>query len=106
MLEGKQIDRAVRGIKLVMDALYILYLESMETWVDRQGEDAALVDNETKGLLNDLNFAFKTNDQKLATSICKELNDQLRPLSERMAEFQTVGRTQSAIFKLWDNFLK
>jgi hypothetical protein len=35
--------------------------------MDRQGEDAALVDNEAKGLLNDLNFAFKTNDQKLST---------------------------------------
>jgi hypothetical protein len=31
MLEGKQIARDVRGIKLVMDALYILYLESMES---------------------------------------------------------------------------
>jgi hypothetical protein len=74
--------------------------------MDRQGEEAALVDNETKGLLNDLNFAFRTNDQKLATPICRELNDQLRPLSERMAEFQTVGKTQSATFKCWDNFLK
>jgi hypothetical protein len=105
MLEGKQIARAVRGIKLVMDAFYRVYFESMGEWFEREGEDAALVNSETKAMLKDLLYAFKSNDQPLATSVCKELNAQLYPVLERIAKYQTVGRTQSATFRYWDNFL-
>ncbi len=37
MLEGKQLNRAVRGIKLVLEALSYVYLTSAQSWCHCKG---------------------------------------------------------------------
>jgi len=36
MLQGKQVSRGIRGMKLVLEALYRLYQETFWTWLQQR----------------------------------------------------------------------
>ena len=57
MLEGKQVPRGSRGMKLMLDALYRLYQEAFLAWV-QQRDQTDLRRNDMDKLVRDIQQAF------------------------------------------------
>lgn len=72
MLQGKQIVRAVRGLKLVLEALSHLYLTSAEAWAKSEG--VVWQDRDTKNDIDDLQRTFRAKDMQSSTTILTHLN--------------------------------
>ena len=101
MLQGKQIVRAVRGLKLVLEALSHLYLTSAEAWAKSKG--LVWQDRDTKNDIDDLQRTFRAKDMQSSTTILTHLN--ISRTADVLHRFQSVGRSQSATFIFWDNFM-
>jgi len=94
MLQGKQIVRAVRGIKLVLEALSHLYLTSAEAWAKSEG--VVWQDRDTKNDIDDLQRTFRAKDMQSSTTTLTHLNISIT--AHVLHRFQSVGRSQSATF--------
>ena len=71
MLQGKQLSRAVRGIKLVLEALSNVYLTSAEAWCQSQG--IQWMDADTEQGIVDLQHTFRAKDKNSSRTIIENL---------------------------------
>ena len=78
MLQGKQLARGVRCIKLVSEALFRLFWTAMASWLDKQGQ--SLMTDAQEQLLQDIQHAFHGNDKASAMNLLKELETSLPDL--------------------------
>ncbi|KAL7379980.1 hypothetical protein ABVT39_009485 [Epinephelus coioides] len=104
MLQGKQLARGIRCIKLVSEALFRLFWIAMVSWLDKQGL-SPLTDAQ-KHLLRDVQHAFCGNDQVSARQFLNEVETDLPDLRRKIQQFSESGVQQSATFKYWLNFIK
>ena len=102
MLQGKQLGRAVRRIKLILWAMSHVFLKSAHTWAEQQG--LPWIDDQTVRSFEDLQITFRTRDRDSATKIIDALDTS--GVTETLQQFQTVGQAQSAAFRFWDNFME
>ena len=73
MLQGKQIVRAVRGIKLVLEALSHLYITSAEAWAKSEG--VVWQDRDIKNDIDDLQRTFRAKDMQLCSLMSRTQRD-------------------------------
>lgn len=101
MLQGKQLNRAVRGIKLVLEALSHVYLTSAQSWCHCQGIQWMALDTDQG--ITDLQHTFRAKDKDSSREIIDKLDTS--GVAEALRQFKAMGRSQSATFTFWDNFM-
>lgn len=105
MLQGKQVSRGNRALKLALEALYRLYQESFWSWLQQQDHIMFPKDDMYK-LVREIQNAFKAGDRDSAITLMERLeSDYMTTLQALQQEFTNVGRTQSATFAYWDTFM-
>ena len=102
MLEGKQLSRAVRGLKLVLEATLQLYLEAAEKWANENGQGWLQL-NEAQKVV-DLQNTIKVKDSQGSHTITTDLN--LSEVDDTLAEFCKTGRSMSSTFAFWESFIQ
>lgn len=106
MLQGKQVSRGNRALKLVLEALHRLYQESFWAWLEHQGH-TMFPKYDMYKLVRDIQEAFKAEDRKSAVNLTKQLESEyMEHLQNLHKEFTTAGRAQSATFAYWDTFME
>jgi len=101
MLQRKQLARAVRRIKLVLEALSQMYLAAAEVWAQRKG--VCWLDADTKRGLEDLHHTFRAKDKESSKVITNSID--ISGVANVLHRFKSEGRSQSATFTFWDNFM-
>ena len=98
MLEGKQVSRGNRGMKLMLEALYRLYQEAF--WALMQQRDQTdLRRNDMDNLLRYIQQAFASGDREAARRLTRQLqSEHIVILQVLQWEFIAAGRMQSATF--------
>ena len=72
MLEGKQVSRGNRGMKLMLEDLYRLYQEAFWTWM-QQRDQTDRRRNDMDKLVRDSQQAFASGDRESARLLSKQL---------------------------------
>ena len=104
MLQGKQYARGIRGIILVHEALFHLFLSAAETFA--MENKLPWLDDETTHFIRDLENTFKMQSPEARTAVCQEIEMRLPScLLSTMKKFKDTGREHSAIFCYWIRFL-
>ena len=106
MLEGKQVSRGNRSMKLMLEALYRLYQEAF--WASMQQRDQTyLRRNDTTKLVRDIQQPFASGDRETARLLSKQLeSEHIATLQALQREFIAAGRMQSATFAYWETFMQ
>ena len=105
MLQGSQIARAIRGIKIVYEALFRVFYDAFKIYMQNSNLLNPIEVTESK--LDDLAHAFSMNNKDITYSAVDEIVDEhLGNISEALIEFRTAGRESSATFKFWDDFME
>ncbi|KAK1904701.1 Beta-glucanase [Dissostichus eleginoides] len=104
MLQGKQLTRGVRSIKVVSEALFRLFWMALDSWLNKKGQSPLSAEQEH--LLRDVQHAFHGNNQVSARQFLSEVETDLPDLRRKIQQFSESGVQQSATFKYWLNFLK
>ena len=74
MLEGKQVSRGTRSMKLMLEAMYRLYHYQEAFWASMQQRDQTdLRRNDTTKLVRDIQQAFASGDRESARLLSKQL---------------------------------
>ena len=102
MLQGKQVSQAVRGLKLVLEALTYLFFRSAQAWSERQG--LPWIDESVANGLGKIQNAFKGKEEGVHSDLVSEI--ETRQVAETLDRFRQEGRAQSATFTFWDNFIE
>jgi len=106
VLQGKQVSRGNRAMKLVLEALYRLYQEAFWTWLQQQ-EHTMFPKDDMYRLVREIQNAFNAGDRESAITLTKQLeSEHIAPLQALQQEFRNAGRTQSATFAYWDTFMQ
>jgi len=106
MLQGKQVSRGNRGMKLVLEALYRLYQEAFWAWI-QQRDHIDLRREDMDNLVRNIQQAFKSGDNESARLLTEQLEtEHIMTLQALQQEFTAAGRTQSATFAYWDTFMQ
>ena len=104
MLQGKQYARGIRGIRLVHEALFHLFLSAAETFAMKN--KLHWLDDETTHFIRDLENTFKMQSPEACTAVCQEIEIRLSySLLSTMKKFKDTGREQSATFRYCISFL-
>ena len=103
MLQGKQYDRGLRGIRLVHEALSHFFLSSAESFAAKNG--LPWFDDSTRHLIKELDNTFKAQSPDACAAICEEI-DVPSTVLETIDAFKASGKKQSATFCFWLNFLE
>ena len=106
MLEGKQVSRGNRSMKLMLEALYRLYQEAF--WASMQQRDQTyLRRNDTTQLVRDIQQPFASGDRESARLLSKQLeSEHIATLQALQREITAAGRVQSATFAHWETFMQ
>ena len=106
MLEGKQVSRGNRSMKLMLEALYRLYQEAF--WASMQQRDQTdLRRNDTTKLVRDIQQAFASGYRASVRLLSKQLESEHIATSQALQrEFTAAGRMQSATFAYWETFMQ
>lgn len=104
MLQGKQLSRGVRSIKIVSEALFRLFWMALVSWLKKQGQSPLTAGQEH--LLQDVQHAFHGNNQDSAREFLSEKKTDIPTLWKKIQQFSVSGVQQSATFKYWLNFIK
>ena len=108
MLEGKEVSRGNRSMKLMLEALYRLYQEAF--WASMQQRDQTESDirrNDTTKLVRDIQMAFASGDRASVRLLSKQLeSEHIATLQALQREFTAAGRMQSATFAYWETFMQ
>ena len=91
ILEGKQVSRGNRGMKLMLEALYRLYQEAFWAWV-QQRDQTDLGRNDMDKLVRDIQQAFASGDRRESDRL---LFKQLE--SEHIATIQALQRSSQLL---------
>ena len=106
LLQGKQVSKGNRAMKLVLEALYRLFQEAFWTWLQQQEHTTFQKENMYK-LAKEIQNAFETGDRESAITLTKQLESEyMEPLQVLQQEFTKVGSAQSATFAYWETFIK
>ncbi len=103
LLQGKQLARGVRSIKLASEALFRLFWQSMQSWLEKQGLCAMTESHEQ--ILRDVQHAFHGNDKATAQQLISEVETELPEIQKIIQMFINEGVKQSATFGYWLMFL-
>ena len=94
MLEGKQVSRGNRGIKLMLVALYRLYQEAFWGWM-QQRDQTELRRNDMDRLVRDIQQAFASGDREFARLLSKQLeSEHIAILQALQREFTAAGTVE------------
>ena len=106
MLEGKQVSRGNRGMKLMLEALYRLYQEAFWACV-QQRDQTDLRRNDMDKLVRDIQQAFASGDRRESDRLLfKQLeSEHIATLQALQREFTAAGRMKWATFAYWDTFM-
>ena len=105
MLEGKQVSRRNRGMKVMLDALYRLQ-KRFWAWM-QQRDQTDLRRNYMDKLVRHIQQAFASGDQESARLLSKQLeSEHIATLQALQREFTAAGRMQSATFAYWETFMQ
>ena len=106
MLEGKQVSRGNRGMKLVLEALYRLYQEAFWAWMQER-DQTDLRRNDMYKLVKEIQQAFASGNRESARLLSKQLeSEHIATLQVLQREFTAAGRMQSATFAYWETFMQ
>jgi hypothetical protein len=106
MLQVKQVSRGNRGMKLVLEALYRLYLEYFWIWI-QQRDQTNLRGDDVDKLVGDIQHAFDSGDRESARLLTEQMeSEHIATLQVLQKEFTAAGKTQSATFAHWDTFMQ
>ena len=106
MLEGKQVSRGNRGMKLVLEALYRLYQEAFWAWMQER-DQTDLRRNDMDKLVKEIQQAFASGNRESARLLSKQLeSEHIATLQVLQREFTAAGRMQSATFAYWETFMQ
>ncbi|KAK9958556.1 hypothetical protein ABG768_010669, partial [Culter alburnus] len=103
LLQGKQLARGVRSIKLASEALFRLFWQAMQSWLEKQGQCAMTEAQEQ--ILRDVQHAFHGNDKATAQQLISEVETEFPEIQKRIQMFINEGVKQSATFGYWLMFL-
>ena len=104
MLQGKQYARGIRGIRLVYEAIFHLFLSAAETFAVKNR--LPWLDDETTHFIRDLENTFKMQSPETCTAVCQEIEMRLSSsLLSTMKKLKDRGREQSVTFRYWISFL-
>ncbi|KAI4798520.1 hypothetical protein KUCAC02_021998 [Chaenocephalus aceratus] len=67
LLQGKQLARGIRSIKLASEALFRLFWKAMQSWLEKKGKCA--ITGAQEQLLRDVQHAFHGNDKATAQQL-------------------------------------
>ena len=107
MLEGRQVSRGNRGMKLMLEALYRLYQEAFWAWV-QQRDQTDLRRNDMDKLVRDIQQAFASGDRRESDRLLfKQLeSEHIATIQALQREFTAAGRMKWATFAYWDTFME
>ena len=106
MLEGKQVSRGNRGMKLMLEALYRLYQETFWAWM-QQRDQTDLRRNDMDKRVRDIQQAFASGERESARLLSKQLvSEHIATIQALQREFTAAGRMQSATFAYWETFMQ
>ena len=106
MLEGKQVSRGNRGMKLVLEALYRLYQEAFWAWMQER-DQTDLRRNDMDKLVKEIQQAFASGNRESARLLSEQLeSEHIATLQVLQREFTAAGRMQSATFAYWETFMQ
>ena len=101
MLEGEQVSRGNRGMKLMLEALDRLNQEAFWVWM-QQRDQTDLRRNDMDKLVRDIQQAFASGDRESARLLSKQLeSEHIATLQALQRLFTDAGRMQSATFTCW-----
>ena len=106
MLEGKQVSRGNRSMKLMLEALYRLYQEAF--WASMQQRDQTdLRRNDTTKRVRDIQQAFASGYRASVQLLSKQLeSEHIATLQALQREFTAAGRMQPSTFAYWETFMQ
>ena len=104
ILQGKQYDRGLTGIRLVTETLSHLKNKSAGKWAAKN-RLPWLTGNIERNLV-DLRYSVKSSDNEMTVVICKDMEDDLVKAHETVDKFCSVGRQQSSTFTYSDSFIE
>ena len=106
MLQGKQLFRGVPVMKLVLEALFRLYYESLMKW--QQQQDISKIDSEKlMKVVQDIQHAFEAKDKVSAEQLTEKLELQYGSKFQALQlAFNAAGRPESATFAYWETFMQ
>jgi hypothetical protein len=98
MLLGKQLSRAMRGIKIIYEALFRLCFESAKVWLAIKHRNVpALADVAAK--VRNIQKAFAEHDRSSCVNLTVELEENhASNILEFLSEFRRKGCKQSVTF--------
>ena len=97
VLQGKQYYRGVRCLKIVLQALHILYIESAERWASENSKH--FISKEMEEIINSWSGDVNTFD-------VSNLFNKFDNFLETLAEFNEYAKSCSATFSYWFTFMK
>ena len=105
MLQGKNVARCNRAIRIVYEAMSRLFYDALESWLREKNEVLKTPDFIQK--LNVFKQAFAAQKTDVMAELATELEEGPIPgIQVFVEEFKAVGRQQSETFTFWDNFSK
>ena len=102
MLQGKQLARSVRGLRLVLQAGSHVRMKSAQQWAEEEG--LLWVDDVTEQGLRDLQTTFSSKDRDSCLAVLDSLKTS--HVDDTMKRFQAVSTAQSSTFRFWDDFME
>ena len=102
MLQGKQLSRAVRALKLTKEVMDRLFFKALEGWLKAQ--DQELFTDEIRTLSENIQNAVGSGNAELTRKFLANMSCHLSRLEGNIEEFREQGRALSATFIYWDNF--
>lgn len=104
MLQGKQLSRGVRSLKIIQEALFRLFWKAMMSWTQRQGLEPLTSRLER---LKDVQHLFHAKDRTSTKQCINEIEDQhMDEVMKSVHLFSTTGSKQSATFAYWFTFMQ
>ena len=105
ILQGKQLSRGVRAIKLVNEALGRLFHDALDAWLAHQNH--TLLSEPLTQKLSELQQAFNPVSQENAQIIASSIEqDHLAEVQEIITEFQEEGSKSSKTFAYWNKYME
>ena len=104
VLEGKQVSRGNRSMKLMLEALYRICQEVFLAWM-QQRDQTDLRRNDMDKLVRDIQQTFASGDRESARLLSKQLKSE-HIATTLQREFTAAGRMQSATFAYWETFMQ
>ena len=107
ILTGKDFERALRGFKLVDEALNNRFLVQFKRWCETNGKVIPEESYQVIGRFNEI-FTSQTREADMQNKdMFSGMNEKgIKDLQDLLEEFEREGRSISPTFQFWHDFLK